>query len=114
VVATTEFKVDNMAAAASDPGLLAADWAEELVGSGIPFRDAYGVIGQLMMQTSEAGIDPRSMSEEALAELHPALPAAVAAVPDADAAIDRKATSGSPGAVALAEQLTQADAALAG
>lgn len=114
VVATTEFKADSMAAAADDPGLLAADWAEELVGTGVPFRDAYGVIGRLMKQASEIGIDPRDMGEADLTTLHPALPAAIAAVPDAAAAIDRKATSGSPGREPLAEQIAAAGKLLDG
>jgi len=113
VIATTQFNVDSMAAASSDPGLLAADWAEELVQAGVPFRDAYGVIGQLMREAAEAGVDPRSLPEPDLAALHPSLPAAIAAVPDADAAIDRKATSGSPGRAALAEQVAAAAGVLA-
>jgi argininosuccinate lyase len=114
VIATTEFKADRMAAAADDPGLLAADWAEELVGASVPFREAYVVIGRLMKQATEAGVDPRAMDEAALAELHEHLPAAVAAVPDATAAIDRKATAGSPARVPLAEQMAAAEALLAG
>jgi argininosuccinate lyase len=114
VVASAEFKVESMAAACADPGLLAADWAEELVVAGVPFRDAYGVVGRLMREASEAGVDPRSMSETELAVLHPALPAAIAAVPDATAAIARKATSGSPGGAALVEQLAAAESLLSG
>ena len=112
VVSTAEFKAESMAAAGADPGLLAADWAEELVGAGVPFRDAYGVIGRLMREASEAGVDPREMQEAALVEMHPALPAALAAVPDAAAAVARKATSGSPGTQALAEQIAAAEGAL--
>jgi argininosuccinate lyase len=112
VVATTRFKPESMAAAASDPGLLAADWAEELVGAGVPFREAYGVVGRLMKRASVDGIDPGSIPAAELERLHPALPAAIAAVPDATAAIDRKVTSGSPGRIALAEQLAAAEALL--
>jgi hypothetical protein len=114
VIPTTSFKVDRMAAACGDPGLLAADWAEELVLAGVPFRDAYGVIGRLMKRASDSGVDPRSMPEEELAALHDALPAAIAAVPDAAAAVDRKRTSGSPGKVALAEQIAAAERLPAG
>ena len=114
VVATAEFKVESMASACADPGLLAADWAEELVVAGVPFRDAYGVIGRLMRAASEAGIDPRSLPEPELAALHPALPAAIAAVPDAAAAVARKTTSGSPGGAPLTAQLAAAEALLGG
>jgi len=114
VIATTEFKVDSMAAACDDPGLLAADWAEELVAAGVPFRDAFGVIGRLMRHADEESIDPRQMSETDLATMHPSLPAALAAVPDAAAAVDRKTTSGSPAPRPLAEQLAAAEALMAG
>ena len=113
VVATTEFKVDNMAAACDDPGLLAADWAEELVQAGVPFRDAYGVIGRLMRHAGEENIDPRQMRATDLATMHPSLPAVLAAVPDAAAAVDRKTTSGSPGPRPLAAQLAAAEASMA-
>ncbi len=112
VVTTTTFKVENMAAASEDPGLLAADWAEELVAAGVPFRDAYGVIGTLMKQASESGIDPRELPEADLAATHAALPAALRAVPDAAAAIDRKATIGSPERSALDQQIAAAAALL--
>lgn len=114
VVTSTKFNVDNMAAACSDPGLLAADWAEELVQAGVPFRHAYGVIGRLMKQASETNTDPRTLAEKDLAALHPALPAAIAAVPDANAAVERKATSGSPAAAPLAAQISAAKALLPG
>ena len=114
VIGTTVFKVDGMAAACDDPGLLATDWAEELVATGVPFRDAYGVIGRLMRGAAAQGVDPRAMGDAALAEMHPSLPTALAAVPDAAAAIDRKATAGSPGPEPLAEQLAAAEALMAG
>jgi argininosuccinate lyase len=112
VVASTTFNVDEMAAAAEDPGLLAADWAEELVGAGVPFREAYGIIGRLMKEASASEVDPRSIRESELTKLHPALPAALAAVPDAAAAIDRKATAGSPARAALAAQIAAAESLL--
>jgi hypothetical protein len=66
-----------------------------------------------MRHAGEESIDPRQMSEPDLAAMHPALPAVLAAVPDAAAAVDRKATSGSPGPAALAEQLAAAEALVA-
>ena len=41
-----EFDRDRLAAAAADPGLLATDAAEELVRSGVPFRQAHEAIGR--------------------------------------------------------------------
>ncbi|HUY74388.1 MAG TPA: lyase family protein, partial [Candidatus Dormibacteraeota bacterium] len=41
-----EFDRERLAAAASDPGLLATDAAEDLVRAGIPFRRAHEAIGR--------------------------------------------------------------------
>src|SRR5260370_10854423 len=41
-----EFDRDRLAAAASDPGLLATDAAEALVASGTPFRKAHEEVGR--------------------------------------------------------------------
>ena len=113
IVRETRFNTERMAAAASDPGLLATDWAEELVIAGVPFRQAHGVIGELMKQASDADIDPRSLSQAELSALHPSLPDAIAKVPDATVSMARKVTVGSTGPGALAHQLAAAEALLA-
>ena len=112
VVASTRFNAGKMAAACNDPGLLATDWAEELVVAGVPFRESYGIVGRLMREAGERGIDPRDLDDAELSSHHPALPAAIAAVPHAAAAVARKSTSGSPGSRPLKEQLLRAEAAL--
>ncbi len=112
IVRDVEFATQSMKGAASDPGLLATDWAEELVVAGVPFREAYGVIGELMKHASDSGIDPRTLSPDELATLHPSLPDAIARVPNATASIARKVTAGSTGPAALARQMADADACL--
>lgn len=110
LVSGLEFDVDRMAAAASDPGLLATDWAEELVTRGVPFRRAHGAVGELMRLAAEEGTDPRKLEHQRLESIHPELPEALAAVPDAAAAVARKSTSGSTGEAALRQQLARAEA----
>jgi argininosuccinate lyase len=46
VVEHLEFDRDRLATAAADPGLLATDVAEELVRSGVPFRQAHETVGR--------------------------------------------------------------------
>ena len=113
IIAGVRFHTDRMEDAASDPALLATDWAEELVQAGVPFREAYGAVGRLMRRSSGTGEDPRNLPEQQLIEAHPALPEALAAVPDARAAVARKVTQGSTGPDALAVQLADAEALLA-
>jgi argininosuccinate lyase len=45
----------RMAAAASDPNLLATDLAEYLVQRGVPFREAHATIGELAAQSAASG-----------------------------------------------------------
>jgi argininosuccinate lyase len=63
-----ELKINRqrMEAAARDAFLLATDLAEYLVGKGMPFREAYRVVGQLVARASEKG---RSLDKMTLAEM---------------------------------------------
>ena len=44
LIGTAVFDLDRMQAAADGPGLVAVDLAEWLVGAGMPFRDAHGLV----------------------------------------------------------------------
>lgn len=47
---------DRMELAASDPALLATDVAERLVLKGVPFREAYDLVGKLVARAGELGV----------------------------------------------------------
>jgi argininosuccinate lyase len=47
---------ERMETAASDPALLATDVAERLVLKGMPFRQAYDLVGKLVARASELGV----------------------------------------------------------
>lgn len=60
-----EADVARMAAAASDPLLLATDLADYLVRKGLPFRKAHEVVGRLTARSIESGIGfPKMPLEE--------------------------------------------------
>jgi argininosuccinate lyase len=46
LVERLEFDRERLASAASDPGLMATDAAEELVRTGVPFRKAHETVGK--------------------------------------------------------------------
>ena len=60
MIDTCTFNHDVMAAAADDQTALATDLAEILVESGLPFRDAHGVVGALVRQSL---VGPETLAE---------------------------------------------------
>src|SRR6185503_1636758 len=64
LVAGLEFDTGRLAAAASDPLLLATDAAEALVAEGVPFRDAHE---QVARAVREGAFDPDATAAESVA-----------------------------------------------
>jgi argininosuccinate lyase len=101
LLGTLKFDLDRMEAAAAGPGLAAVDLAEWLVGRGMAFRQAHGVVAALVRQSSEGGA--------ALAELvtsDPALGEEALKVLDARSALKRRSTPGGTGPYAVRLQLS--------
>lgn len=111
---TVEFNADAMAAGADDPFAAATDLAEWLVGRGMPFRDAHGVVAGLVRQALD---DPDLSSRPSrLAELvaaHPDLGSEAAQLLAPGAAYLSRTTPGAGGPDAVAVQLERLNAALA-
>jgi len=109
-VAGLRFNAAALAAAAADPELLATDLADELVRRGVPFREAHGVVGELVRQAEETGrplLGPDSVSAE-----HPLLGESAAAL-DARTSVERRAAAGGTARAAVVQQLAAARAACA-
>ena len=66
-------KAGKMAAAASDPALMATDLAEELVKRGVPFRDAHHRVGSFVKFCKEQG---KKLNETTLKEMQQTIPEA--------------------------------------
>ena len=64
---------DRMRQAASDPGLMATDLAEELVRKGVPFRHAHHKVGSLVRFAAEHG---KKLNEVTLEEMKSVFPEA--------------------------------------
>jgi argininosuccinate lyase len=69
LLSTITFRADVTEAAASDPALLATDFADYLVTRGMPFADAHQVIGKLVSDAETTG---RTLADYSLAELREA------------------------------------------
>jgi argininosuccinate lyase len=103
-VETLELVPDRMAAAL-DAGLLATDLADLLVAQGVPFRESHELVGRLVREGEKLGADLRSVPAENAAAIHPALPAALAALGDWETSVERRTTPGGSSRASLEVQL---------
>ena len=93
-LATLEVRVDQMAEAASDPMLLATDLAEFLVRTGLPFRDAHEVVGQIVGHCTRKQVDLRSLSLADMQSFHEAFTASADELLDLDRSLESRSLAG--------------------
>ncbi len=101
VVTGLTFNGARLREAAADPELLATDVAEDLVGRGIPFRQAHEAVGAHLR--AHAG----TFSPSEISTL-PGANDATARLLDPASALARRASPGGPGPIAVAHQLETA------
>ncbi len=105
--------------AALDPGMLAVDIADALVGEGVKFDKAHEVVGALVREAERTGVTLFDLSAELAGGLHPALPVALAAVRRGGIieacrrSVDSRSVGGGSGRESLLQQIAAARAALA-
>jgi len=68
------FDRERMAAAASDELIAATDVADLLVREGVPFREAHGIVGELVRTAVEGGRRLSELDDDELRRLAPQLP----------------------------------------
>ena len=103
MIATTRFNKERMAQSAANGFTNATDAADYLVNRGVPFRDAHGIIGSLVLTCIERGI---SLDELPLEDYKAASPVFEDDIYDAislKTCVEKRRTTGAPGA--LAEEL---------
>ncbi|MEM7342327.1 MAG: argininosuccinate lyase [Actinomycetota bacterium] len=107
LLATAQFRVEAMAAAANSDGPLATDLAEILVAGGTPFREAHAIVGALVRESVEGGTPLVDV-----AAAHPMLGEAVRPVFEPGAGVARRTSPGGAGPQPVAVQLNQLRAQL--
>lgn len=98
---TMTFNKEIMAASAKNGFTNATDAADYLVNRGIPFRDAHGIIGQLVLKCIEKNI---SLDELPLSEYKSVCPAFEEDIYDAislKTCVEKRLTKGAPGSVEM-------------
>jgi argininosuccinate lyase len=95
-------------AAALDPSTRATDLADLLVKAGLPFRDAHALVGRLVRRAEELGVGLDAVPGEQVRALDPRLAGPLAALGDAEAAVERRDVEGGTAREAVLAQLARA------
>ena len=90
----TGFRAAKLQEAAQDPGLVATELADYLVGSGVPFREAHEIVGKVLRAAEQDGKSIRHMPLERLKEFSPAFGDNIAGALTIESALARKAAAG--------------------
>ena len=108
-----EFDRSRLSTAAADEWLMATEIADLLVSRGVPFREAHGIVGQLVADCLETDRRPTDLPPEALAGYSEYLADGLDQLLVAEAAIEAKKGRGSTSPQSLALQFEEASGRLA-
>lgn len=101
MLGTMKFNHDIMAQSAMNGFTNATDAADYLVGKGVPFRDAHGIIGRLVLYCINKGTSIDALSMEELKEISPVFEADVYDAISLKTCVEKRLTTGAPGSEAM-------------
>ena len=101
MVATMKFNKDKMEASAKNGFTNATDAADYLVNHGVPFRDAHGIVGRIVLYCIDKGISIDDMSLEELKEISPVFEADIFEAISMETCVNKRLTIGAPGQEAM-------------
>ena len=100
---TMKFNREVMAASAMNGFTNATDAADYLVGKGVPFRDAHGIIGRLVLYCIDKNTCIEALSMEEFKEISPVFEADIYDAVSLKVCVERRLTIGAPGPEAMDE-----------
>jgi len=107
VVRVLRFDTTAMQRAAGDPGLLATDVAEWLVGQGVPFREAHGLVARAARQAAAGRRSLDRLSPADWSAIDPRVGPEVIKLFDPQRGLRRREVPGGPGPRAVSRQLAR-------
>ena len=110
MLSTTRFKKETMERSAAGGFTNATDAADSLVKHGVPFRDAHGIIGRLVLACEERKCTLDTLPLEAYKEICPVFEEDIYEAISLATCISKRNTTGAPGPDAMAAEIA-ADAA---
>ena len=98
---------ENMYASAKHVFTNATDAADYLVNHGVPFRDAHGIVGQLVLYCIERGISLDDMSIDEFKKVSPVFENDIYEAISMKTCVEKRNTIGAPGADAMKEVIAR-------
>lgn len=105
MIATMRFCTENMEASAKNGFTNATDAADYLVNHGIPFRDAHGIIGQLVLTCIEKNISLDELPLSEYKKISPVFEEDIYEAISMKTCVERRNTIGAPGEQAMKQVL---------
>ena len=112
VISTLNINIDKMSDSIS-PTLSATDMADYLVHKGIPFREAHGIVGELVLLAEKQGQDLTALSLDEMQSISQHFTEDVMETFDIQKALERRAVIGGTSSKSLDIQLQSAKDSLA-
>ena len=97
MISSMKFRKDVMEASAKNGFTNATDAADYLVNHGVPFRDAHGIVGQLVLKCIEKGISLDELSLEEYKEISPVFEQDIYEAISMKTCVEKRMTLGAPG-----------------
>lgn len=102
MVSTMKFRKENMALSAKNGFTNATDAADYLVNKGVPFRDAHGIIGQLVLYCIDRDISLEELSLDEFRQISPVFEQDIYEAISLTTCVNKRNTVGAPGTEAMA------------
>lgn len=107
MISSMTFRKDVMEASAKKGFTNATDAADYLVNRGVPFRDAHGIVGQLVLTCIGKGIALDDLPLEEYREISPVFDEDVYEAISMKTCVEKRTTVGAPGQAAMRDVIAQ-------
>ena len=107
MISSMTFRKDVMEASAKKGFTNATDAADYLVNRGVPFRDAHGIVGQLVLTCIGKGIALDDLSLEEYRAISPVFDEDVYEAISMKTCVEKRTTVGAPGQAAMRDVIVQ-------
>lgn len=112
MIRTIKFHTGRMEESAKNGFTNATDAADYLVNHGVPFRDAHGIVGKLVLYCLEKGIALDDMSLEEFREISPVFESDIYEAISMKTCVEMRNTIGAPGKAAMEKVIAAGEAYL--
>ena len=107
MVSTMKFRKDVMETSAKNGFTNATDAADYLVNHGVPFRDAHGIVGRLVLYCIDKGIALDDMTLEEFQAISPVFEQDIYEAISMETCVEKRTTIGAPGQEAMKQVIEE-------